>query len=290
MQATTQTRPGDEQRLIARAVDDLARRTRFPVAFGGLFRGGRVTMTAFHGTRTTALEGLAVKPERGLGGRAFTELRPRMANDYRTAQQITHDYDRYILGEGIGTLLAVPVVVDGAARGVLYGASWGQWGIGGVAATPAVQVAEELAAGLRARDEQDRERETIRQEDVSPALTPAHQEELRESYAELRRIAASVDDAAIRSRLEDVERRLAVLSGISHADSGGATTTDVRLSPRETDVLACAALGATNAEIAAQLGLREGTVKAYLGAAMSKLDASTRLAAVAKARRAGILP
>ncbi|WP_449409240.1 response regulator transcription factor [Microbacterium maritypicum] len=55
-------------------------------------------------------------------------------------------------------------------------------------------------------------------------------------------------------------------------------------------MLACAALGATNAEIATQLGLREGTVKAYLGTAMSKLDASTRHAAVAKARRAGLLP
>ena len=65
---------------------------------------------------------------------------------------------------------------------------------------------------------------------------------------------------------------------------------DVRLSPRETDVLACAALGQTNAEIAATLTLREGTVKSYLQSAMAKLDASTRHAAVAKARRAGLLP
>ncbi|WP_448233417.1 response regulator transcription factor [Microbacterium lacticum] len=64
----------------------------------------------------------------------------------------------------------------------------------------------------------------------------------------------------------------------------------MRLSPRETDVLACAALGQTNAEIAATLTLREGTVKSYLQSAMAKLDASTRHAAVAKARRAGLLP
>ena len=121
-------------------------------------------------------------------------------------------------------------------------------------------------------------------------LPPAHQEELRETYAELRRIAAAVDDGAIRSRLEEVERRLAALSGVAVSAPRPAAEPTVHLSPREVDVLACAALGATNAEIAAQLGLREGTVKAYLGAAMSKLDASTRLAAVAKARRAGILP
>jgi DNA-binding NarL/FixJ family response regulator len=65
---------------------------------------------------------------------------------------------------------------------------------------------------------------------------------------------------------------------------------DVRLSPREVDVLSCAALGATNAEIAATLELKEGTVKSYLQSAMSKLDASTRHAAVATARRAGLLP
>jgi hypothetical protein len=50
-------------------------------------------------------------------------------------------------------------------------------------------------------------------------------------------------------------------------------------------VLACAALGQTNAEIAAELNLREGTVKSYLQAAMAKLDASTRHAAVTGAPR-----
>ena len=47
---------------------------------------------------------------------------------------------------------------------------------------------------------------------------------------------------------------------------------------------------ATNAEIATSLDLREGTVKSYLQSAMAKLDASTRHAAVATARRAGLLP
>ena len=80
-----------------------------------------------------------------------------------------------------------------------------------------------------------------------------------------------------------------MLAGSTSAPATGPIPT-VRLSPRETDVLACAALGSTNAEIAAQLGLREGTIKAYLGTAMSKLDASTRHAAVTRARRAGLLP
>jgi DNA-binding CsgD family transcriptional regulator len=55
-------------------------------------------------------------------------------------------------------------------------------------------------------------------------------------------------------------------------------------------VLACAALGRTNAQIAEELGLRESTVKAYLGTAMAKLDAPTRHAAVTAARREGLMP
>ncbi|WP_262281805.1 response regulator transcription factor [Micromonospora sp. MA102] len=62
------------------------------------------------------------------------------------------------------------------------------------------------------------------------------------------------------------------------------------LSPRETDVLACVALGCTNADVAGQLGLRPETVKSYLRSAMRKLGAHTRLEVVVAARRAGLLP
>ena len=123
----------------------------------------------------------------------------------------------------------------------------------------------------------------------SAAVAPPQREELRESFAELRSIAASVDDAELRERIGRVQHRLMALVDDDAAAATGPVAT-VHLSPRELDVLACAALGSTNAEIATQLGLREGTVKAYLGTAMSKLDASTRHSAVARARRAGLLP
>ncbi|GAB3276432.1 helix-turn-helix transcriptional regulator [Microbacterium lacusdiani] len=279
----------DDRRLVADAVVELSRRTRFPVAFGGLVEGGVARMTAFHGTHTDSLEGLAVQLERGLGGRAMIELRPRMTGDYRTARQITHDYDGYILGEGIRTLMAAPIVVDGRARGVLYGGAWGDRNIGGVAAAPAVRVAEEVAAELSRRDETRRPATDGTAADHPGALAPQQREELRESYAELRAIASAIDDPAIRARLADVERRLAALSGDAHT-TRLEPVPEVRLSPREVDVLARAALGETNAQIGALLGLREGTVKAYLGAAMAKLDASTRHAAVARARKWGLLP
>jgi len=274
----------DTTRLLTRAVTEFARQTRFPVAFGGLLDDtGVARVTNIIGNRTTALRGLAVAPDRGLGGRAISELRPRMTGDYGTARQITHDYDSYVLGEGIGTLIAVPVLVDGRPRGILYGGTWGVWNVGGVTAAPAVRVAEELAHQLsdasapKAPDEAE----------PAPALSARAQEELRETYAELRTIAAAVSDQQLRARLANVEQRLAALTT---AEPSAQRSDGIRLSRRETDVLACAALGSTNAQIAAQLGLREGTVKAYLGTAMSKLDASTRHAAVAAARRRGLLP
>lgn len=285
---STSTTSESETDLVARAVRELAQRTRFPVTFGGLIDDGVVSVTSIVGNRTRSLDGLRVKPERGLGGRAMMELRPRMTNDYGSSQQITHDYDVFVLGEGLRTLLALPIIVDGRPRGVLYAGSWDRTPVGGVTTAPAMQVAHSIAEELRIRDEVERRLRSATTP-TSDAVPPRQREELRESFAELRSIAASVDDAELRARIAQVERRLVTLSGDAPARTTGPLPT-VHLSRRETDVLACAALGATNAEIAAQLGLREGTVKAYLGTAMSKLDASTRHAAVTKARRAGLLP
>ncbi len=274
-----------DAQLVARAVDQLTRRTRFPVAFGGLETGGSVHVSAISGARTRSLHGLVVGKGRGLGGMALIEKRPRLAIDYRSSRSITHDYDGAVLGEGISTLYAVPVVVSGRARGVLYCGSWSTSPISDVVAGPAFEVAAELAAELRVRDEV--ERRVAMAPAAAPALSSSALEDLRESYAELRSIAAAVDDIDLRQRIEAIERRLASLSSDA---PGQGLSLDVRLSPREIDVLACAALGATNAEIAATLALKEVTVKSYLQSAMAKLDASTRHAAVARARRAGLLP
>lgn len=286
MSISTSPAAESDAELVARAVRELARRTRFPVAFGGLLDDGVVHVTTIVGNRTRSLDGLRVRPERGLGGRAMMELRPRMTSDYGSSQQITHDYDVFVLGEGLRTLLALPIVVEGRSRGVLYAGAWDSEPLAGITTAPAMQVAGALADELRIRDEVERR---LRAADSIASVSASQQEQLRETFAELRRISASIDDATLRARLGGVEQSLLSLTGGEHPPTTGAVPV-VRLSRRETDVLACAALGATNAEIAAELGLREGTVKAYLGSAMSKLDASTRHAAVVRARRAGLLP
>lgn len=280
--------PDSDAQLVSRAVDDLSRSTRFPVVFGGLETEGSVRVTAIAGARSHAIDDLVVKVGRGLGGAAMIEKRPRLALEYRTARTITHDYDRAILGEGIATLFAVPIVTDGRARGVLYCGSWSQAPVGDLVARPAFRAADAVGAELRIRDEVQRRLVALTPPpEAAAGLSPAAKEDLRESFAELRSIAATVDDAALRQRLAAVEQRLAA---VAREGSGGGAETDVQLSPRELDVLACCALGSTNAEIALTLNLKEGTVKSYLQAAMAKLDASTRHAAVARARRLGVLP
>ncbi|MFH8580947.1 response regulator transcription factor [Streptomyces zaomyceticus] len=67
------------------------------------------------------------------------------------------------------------------------------------------------------------------------------------------------------------------------------TAEESPLTPRETDVLRLAATGAELGHIARELHLTQGTVRNYLGAAVTKLDARNRLDAVRIAREQGWL-
>jgi DNA-binding CsgD family transcriptional regulator len=62
-----------------------------------------------------------------------------------------------------------------------------------------------------------------------------------------------------------------------------------RLSPRELEVLHQLAAGHSNAEIAKALFVSSGTVKAHVNHIFRKLEAASRLQAVAHAREAGLL-
>jgi len=61
------------------------------------------------------------------------------------------------------------------------------------------------------------------------------------------------------------------------------------LSPRELEVLEFLALGKTNQDIAQQLVVARGTIKAHAASIYRKLDVGNRTEAVARARQLGIL-
>jgi len=245
-----------------------------PVLFGGEVDGDALLLSEFVGTRTGLLRGLVVRASSGLGGASMVAGRPLSVADYRNASTITHDYDAPVLSEGIRSVLAVPVIVDGLPRAMLYGAYRSGAPFGGRAADLMVNSSHRLANELRIRDEVDR-RLRLREAEHTGAANP---ETVREVYAGLRTLAARVD-AETGTELH----RLAEL--LSEPITG-----DFHLTPRELDVLSQIALGCTNAEAAQRLSLKPETVKSYLRSAAAKLGTHSRHEAVSKARRARLIP
>ncbi|WP_175494403.1 LuxR C-terminal-related transcriptional regulator [Herbiconiux ginsengi] len=293
--------PADD-RLLRQSLDELMRRTRFPVVFGGFAHEQRISISHLIGNERNSLRGLLVSEGSGLGGRVLAEARPRLTANYASSRAITHDYDRAVLTEGITTLLAIPVVASGHVLGVLYGGLRSHSTIGGVSIEPATMVAKELAIRLerRRRGEADTHLDASTPRRVAPAdspvsepsptFTPAQTEELRSIYAEMRRISAQLHDPTVRSELELVERRLIGMAQVDdEPEQPDERAVAALLTARESDVLSQVALGHTNAAVAISLGLTESTVKSYLNQAMRKLGASTRFEALAIARRNHLL-
>lgn len=253
-----------------------------PVVFAGTVSDDQLVLTDFLGTRTTSMRNLHVSVGAGLGGRVVAQGRPVAVQDYLSARTITHDYDRPVLAEGISSILAVPVWVRGRCKAVLYGAVRERMPLGDRAREALLSAGSRLSMTLSVQAEMDSR--LAMAESRLGLKDLADLEEVRAVYAELRSITSAVADAKLRRRIGAAAERLARL---------GATAAEVpavRLSPRETDVLAQVALGCTNAEVAERLSLTPETVKAYLYATMRKLDARTRHEAVVRARRLWLLP
>jgi DNA-binding CsgD family transcriptional regulator len=273
---------------VRAALVRLRRATGLPVAFGGLVdSGGRlVRISELSGTATPALSALAVSSGNGLGGKAVALARPCAVSDYPASRQISHEYDRAVATEGLCSVLAVPVVVRRRVRGVLYGALRTAQPLGDRTLEAAVAAARDVEQALVVRDAARDLLDVVRAPGpATEATKDAAWEEVREAHGTLRALAPRIADHRLRAELLSVCGRLADAA----APSAGVPW-DVGLAPREVDVLACVAAGATNAAAAERLGLRPETVKGYLRSAMRRLGAHTRLEAVVAARRAGVLP
>ncbi|WP_437068506.1 response regulator transcription factor [Streptomyces sp. enrichment culture] len=282
------TRTGEAVEIRG-ALARLRRATGLPVAFGGLVEAGRrhVRISELSGTATPALSSLAVTPGNGLGGKAVALARPCAVTDYSVSRQISHEYDVPVAAEGLRSVVAVPVVVRRRVRAVLYGALRTARPLSDRTLGEAVQVARDVEQALLVREEAA---ELLAAADPAPepgadpwreSGAGAQRERVREAHAALRALAPRIADPALRAELLDA----CALLTARQAPSGA-----VRLAPREVDVLALVAAGATNGAAAVRLGLTAETVKAYLRSAMRKLGARTRGEAVVAARRAGWLP
>ncbi|WP_246195431.1 LuxR C-terminal-related transcriptional regulator [Halopolyspora algeriensis] len=277
----------DDGDAFRQALRSVQRRTDVPLAFGGRLVDGALRLSEFRGARTTGLRGLNVLPGAGLGGYVVAHGRPAGVNDYESARAITHDYDRPVLGEGIRSVVAAPVTVDGSVRGVLYGAVRAVLPLGDRATEALMEASRGLAEELAVRDEVDRRMKLLQAAAIDEPVQGRDQvtaEEVRELHTEFRSIAQAMDDTELRDRLRQACERLA------HLGTGRKTDTISPLTPRELDVLAQVALGCSNAETGRRLSLVPETVKAYLRSAMRKLGVHSRHEAVVAARRQGLLP
>lgn len=274
------------------ALQRLRRGGGLPIAFGGLFEGTRQFRIAeLAGTATHALLGLTITTGNGLGGKAMALSRPVCVSDYPASRVISHEYDAAVAEEGLRCVLAVPVVVRRRVRGVLYGALRQPMALGERTLSVAVEAARELEQALAVRDAAEEEAQRVVATAAHPReADPAAWEEVRAAHGELRALAQRVHDPVLRQELLTALGRLAAAPPGGPARSAPPARPSVDLSPREVDVLACVASGATNATTADRLGLRPETVKSYLRSSMRKLGAHTRLQAVVSARRAGVLP
>ena len=286
----TASTPGSEVfydlELLQKSLRALASRIDLPVTFGGLATRDGAPLTSFVGTLGQSIHGLVIEPTQGLGGRALAERKPVTATHYRQATSITHRYDREVTAEGIVSLLAVPIVVDGAVRAVIYGGQRTPTQFGDAVLQGALRVASALAWEYSVHDEVERRLAAIESEGGLPGLRiadPIERQDRRALFAELREIGREIDDPILARRLERASNALSPRKAIASTDSPP-------LAPRELDVLAQVALGKQNARVARQLGLTESTVKSYLSSAMRKIGAESRYEAVIAARRAGLIP
>ncbi|GAQ72923.1 transcriptional regulator NarL [Streptomyces turgidiscabies] len=268
---------------MRRALARLRRVTGLPVAFGGLVETGRrhMRISELSGTSTQALRALAVTAGNGLGGKAVALARPCAVTDYSVSRQISHEYDIPVAAEGLRSVVAVPVVVRRRVRGVLYGALRTALPLGDRMIGATVEAARDVEQALVVRD-QARELLAVARPEPAGARGPGDGawEQVREAHAALRALAPRITDPELRDALLDACGLLAPGRPVDGAE----------LAPRELDVLACVASGASNAVAAERLGLRPETVKGYLRSAMRRLGAHSRGEAVVAARRAGLLP
>ncbi len=127
------------------------------------------------------------------------------------------------------------------------------------------------------------------------ALAPAEAKALpllsAGAAAVLRRDASA---EALRSAVDSVKQGLIVIDpALLEVPARTSTPTAARgateLTPREHDVLELLAVGLSNKQIAAKLGISSHTAKFHIGAILSKTDAATRTEAVVRAVQRGLI-
>jgi signal transduction histidine kinase len=118
--------------------------------------GGQAVIRWLAGTRTDALQDLAVPSGQGVGGRVQALGRPVRVSDYVTSRSITHQFDGQVRREALGAMLAVPILRSGSGSGqtvaVAYAALRGPGEFGDGAVRAVQRIAVDAARALDLAD------------------------------------------------------------------------------------------------------------------------------------------
>lgn len=272
----------DAASALERAVAKAQKLSGAPMVFGGPVHEDQRSMaiTTLRGNKTTSLSHVQVRVGEGLGGKCLALAQPTFVRSYSRARGITRRYVHAVAPESLESILAVPVVGPGRAPiAVLYladrsEAAWGDRAMGLLR-----PVLTELAHDLRVAAEVGRRTEALRAEmrEARAQIDPA-------IGADLLAMMESTTDEATRAGLSELLGRL----GSARA-SEARTVDDSPLTRRETQALLLAEQGASNREIAVQMGISEQTVKSYMKDSLAKLGAENRIKAARLARDHGFL-
>lgn len=263
--------------VLNRGLGEALRRTGLPVGFAGIVNPDRrsFVISASRGLQTSSLVNLTVRSGEGLGGQTLASARPAAVSDYTSARGITRRYHREVSPEGLVSVISIPIALPGSSvSAVLYLAERRRTDFGSVLADRLRPVVADLAREIHIETE-------VARRAVPAAASPGMDPGL---YAELVDLMGTTTDPRARERLA------ALLGGARPgSDDGGPAEGEVRLTPRERQVVREVGDGLSNAAVAHRLGLTEQTVKSYLKGAMAKLGAANRVQAVNLARRHGLL-
>jgi signal transduction histidine kinase len=113
----------------------------------------RAVVRWMSGTRTAQLQNLSVPMGHGIGGRVLALGTAVRVSDYISSPAITHHFDAQVRDEGIGAMLAVPVVGRGGRTiAVAYAAMRKATTFGDFAVRKMHEVADQAATALRIAD------------------------------------------------------------------------------------------------------------------------------------------
>ncbi|WP_374455944.1 response regulator transcription factor [Nocardioides sp.] len=241
-------------------------------------------VTQLLGARTNSSNNLIIQRGNGLGGKALEVGRPVSVSSYLNASGITHVYDHAVRPECLETVAALPLMVDGVPRVLIFLAARTQVGLGDRWFDSFGPVLKDMRREIEISDEVARRLGDLKSAQQTESATALSRGDLIDIARELTELALRIEDDEVRSRVEAVSKRVAPAAGRAMSHEVAMVLRD-----RELEVVRLVAQGMSNREIAEALNLQQNTIKSYLKTAMRKLHASNRVQAIVEAKRLGLI-